>query len=498
LAKATEEAPVDATFLIKNPNFGRNNRNSSAWTMEASNKNLCGGKDENKCAESWHAVFTLSQKLENMPKGVYELTAQGFYGQDGSDNEHLPVFYANDATQTFQKRTGSENSMDLASQSFAKGLYKSEPIFFELASDGDITIGTKLEGNTALWCIWDNFQLKYYGPNASFAAIKNAAILAQLDELRKKAADLAEVVDFASAKTALDNALNSTADVDRTSETAINAAIVTLNGAIAEGDTYKKAKNALAHMKELTESTNFYTKESYDKYYSTWLAKYEDGTLTKDEANTLQDPTVVTTWHAQITVDDMLLSVWDTNPDFQDAPYYINTWSVEGDSDGSNFHVPFFEYWTGDGNSLETKTLTATVNGLEAGAYDVTAWVRVRMKNGAEAPAYGIEMQVNNGTPVDVAAGQQVGTTQFYLDNFTASGIVGADGVLTLKFNVAEDNNISWLSFKNVKYTGSSTDGISDVVRYKSGAVYNLNGQKVNKDLKPGLYIINGQKRVVK
>ena len=173
-----------------------------------------------------------------------------------------------------------------------------------------------------------------------------------------------------------------------------------------------------------------------------------------DEAdvNALQNPDKVTGWHDAISCDEFLLSVWDTNPNFQDAPYYINTWSTEGDNDGSNFRVPFFEYWTQDPNSLGERTLTATMTGLEPGNYEVSAWVRVRAKNGYEAPAYGITLQANDGEAVNVAAGKQIGTSQFYLDTFTAKGSVGADGVLKIKFIVAADNNISWLSFKNVKF----------------------------------------------
>jgi hypothetical protein len=82
----------------------------------------------------------------------------------------------------------------------------------------------------------------------------------------------------------------------------------------------------------------------------------------------------------------------------------------------------------------------------------VTAWVRVRAKNGYTAPAYGISLQANDGEAVDVAAGDQIGESQFYLKEFTARGTVAEDGVLKIQFNVAADNNISWLSFKNVKF----------------------------------------------
>ena len=169
LVNATLEEPLDATLLIEDHDFGRNNRYQDRWTMEAGNKNLSGGNNINNCAESWHSNFKLSQTITDAPAGIYTLTAQGFYGQDGTDNEHLPVFYANEATKTFPQKTGTENSMSMASESFSAGLYTIEPLVFELKEGETLTIGAKLEGNTSLWCIWDNFNLTYYGKNTTLA-----------------------------------------------------------------------------------------------------------------------------------------------------------------------------------------------------------------------------------------------------------------------------------------------------------------------------------------
>jgi len=166
LMNATEEAPMDATFLIMDPNFGRNNRFRDSWTMDAANQNLSGGEVSNFCAESWHSDFVLSQTLTDIPAGLYALTAQGFYRQDGDNNVNLPVFYANDATATFPVKDGAENSMVDASYSFSEGLYTIDPIYVKVEEGGSLTIGAKLEGNTALWCIWDNFVLTYFGPDA--------------------------------------------------------------------------------------------------------------------------------------------------------------------------------------------------------------------------------------------------------------------------------------------------------------------------------------------
>ncbi|UKK56284.1 hypothetical protein [Prevotella communis] len=451
LKEATAENPVDATFLITDHTFGRNHRNVSAWTNEGGAA-LTGGNSDKHDAEKFHGAFNVYQKLTKAPAGIYKFTAQGFYRQDGTDEENLPVFYANDVTSLFPVKTGAENSMADACTSFEAGLYAAEPIYVQVTEDGELTVGAKLETNASLWCIWDNFELFYYGNEATLEQVKNAAIIAELDELRTNASEKIEDAEVEAVKTALQDALTATAEVDKSDAEAIKTAIATLKAAVEKAEASLEAKAKLAKMKELIDATNVYTAEAKNAYYDQWVVKYNDGTITKTEANALQDPFLVTGWHANVTVDNFLLSAWDTNPDFQDAAYYINTWSNEGETDGSNFKVPFFEYWTNDDKSLAEKTLTATMNGLEAGNYDVTAWVRVRAKNGYEAPVTGITMQANDGEAVDVAAGDQVGESQFYMKEFTATGTVAEDGILKIKFNVAADNNISWLSFKNVKF----------------------------------------------
>ena len=458
LAAATEDKPMDATFMLLNPNFGRNNRNGNVWTMTANNQNLTGGfnsngneppLNDNQCAESWCSAFTLSQEIA-VPNGIYAMTAQAALTDyankyDGAD---YPVVYANDVTAPFNNMEGSDrgSNMKTLGVAFANGKYKVGPLFVEV-TDGKLTVGVK-GTRTDTWCIWDKFQLTYYGENADIANISGGAQAKELKELRQKATQLQNEVEIAAVKTGLSNALNETADVSGAE--AIKAAIATLKAAIDKGEASKIAKNVLPKMKELIDATNVYTQEAYDQYYGTWLAKYEAGTLTKTEASNLQDPSVTTGWHAQITVDNFLLSAWDTNPDFNNAAYYINSWSVEGDNDGTNFRVPFFEYFHDDGTTLGEKTLTATMNGLEPGEYTVSAWARVRVKDESQTSAYGITFQANDGTAVDVCDGDQ--TERFFLKEVSATGTVGDDGVLKIMFNVAADNNIHWLSFKNVKF----------------------------------------------
>ncbi|MBQ7443153.1 MAG: hypothetical protein IJS59_04705 [Bacteroidaceae bacterium] len=464
LATATADEPADATFLIHNPNFGRNNRwgknlstkndqvknadFDAVWTFDASNKDVAGD-NSNYCLESYHAVFTLSQVLTDVPNGIYSLTAQGFYRQDGTDEVNLPVFYANDETALFPVKTGTENSMTNASASFSQGLYTIDPIFFEV-TDGQITLGARLETNTGLWCIWDNFVLQYYGTDGDIAQLKFSAKLEQIATLRQQLETLN--ADVTQQTVNARNAELIATEVGST-EAEIDAVIAALTAAVAEARGYINAAAVLPQMKTLTESTNFYTAEALNTYYTQWQAKYDAGTLTAEEALALQNPFTTTGWHAAITCDDFLLSAWDTNPDFIDAPYYINTWSVEGKSDGTDFNTPFFEYFVADGESLGEKTLTATLTGLTPGTYNISAWVRVRAKNGVAATdATGITLSATGGEAVDVTEGDAVGTSQFNIGQYTATGIVGDDGELKATFTVAADNNISWLSFQNVKY----------------------------------------------
>lgn len=455
LANATATAPVDATFLITDHTFGRNHRYVNAWTNEG-NAALTGGNSNKHCAEKYHGAYNVYQTIANAPKGVYKLTAQGFYRQDGSDNEHLPVVYAQTETALFPVKTGTENSMADACTSFENGLYPIDPIYVELEEAGDLVVGTKLEDNTNLWVIWDNFELTYYGAEASLAEVKFSGLIAQVDALRAQAEELkANEAVPATAVAALETALAESETIDATEE-AYKTAIASLQTSVDAANVFVKASAILDKMKALVDETNVYTAEAYEEYYGQWVTKLEEGTITAEEVQALQDPSLGTGWHAAITVDNFLLSAWDTNPDFQDAPYYINTWSTEGDTDGSNFRVPFFEYWTGDGESLGEKTLTATITGLTPGNYAVKALARVRVKNGQtiseENPVTGITFVANEGEAVSVTDGAQVGTSQFYIKEVEATGTVAEDGILKIQFVVAAANNVSWLSFKNVKF----------------------------------------------
>ena len=438
VAGASVDNPIVTNFVV-NGTFDTNGV-VSPWktTTGAQNQTTATnqtGAFTGNFFENWNpSAYTgkIYQEIKNIPNGVYELSICAFVNTFDASCQYV---YANDA-KTYLT-TGAPTA------------YK---VVFEVTEN---TAEIGLEQTTAIanWMGIDNVSLTYYGAEASVNDVLFGSYIKTVEELRATATGLLTKVNDAT-KATLETALAGTETIESTIE-AYEAAISTLNTAINAAKPNADVKVAIDNYYDLMASTNVYTQEAYNTFKAiadAYLAKWEANELTEPVVN----PYTIQGWHAEVNYDDFLLSAWGTN-NF-DTNLYINTWSGEGENDGSNFKVPFFEYWTGDDQSLGATTKTATITGLAPNAYySVSAWVRVRIKNGATAPTYGITLSVGaDGTPVDVAAGTQVGASPFYIGEYTATGTTDANGTLTINFNVAADNNISWLSFKNVKYAGPS------------------------------------------
>lgn len=186
LADATEEEPMDATFLILDPNFSRNNRNQSAWTGDTFG---VGGDNTNTNAEKWGGnsqTFDISQTVE-APNGKYKLSWNGFYryNNTGDNTNDIAVAAHADGTEVINSfvyangksypltsiadETAAATLANLpfsqgdASAAFGQGLYAQSD--FVIVNDGKLTIGIKKTEHLGCdWTVWDNFELEYYGP----------------------------------------------------------------------------------------------------------------------------------------------------------------------------------------------------------------------------------------------------------------------------------------------------------------------------------------------
>lgn len=248
LANATQEVGVDATFLIKAANFNRGDaRNAENWVVseDCSNKNLSGGNNTNNCAESYHSTFTISQVLKNAPKGIYKMTAQGFYRQDQNSSnvdsvETVPVFFIGDVTAEVPAKTGTEDNMSKASDSFTSGLYTIDTITYAYNGEGDLVVGIKNETAHYQWIIFDNFRLTYFAAPLDKSALETAITDAKT---------AVEALTSENAKAYLNAAITAAETVVAEAKTQdeLDAAVTALNDKVAiakEADAYKFDKYA--------------------------------------------------------------------------------------------------------------------------------------------------------------------------------------------------------------------------------------------------------------
>ena len=136
--------------------------------------------------------------------------------------------------------------------------------------------------------------------------------------------------------------------------------------------------------------------------------------------------------------------------------FHINTWSGEGNSDGSAMTNPFIENWVNKGTAenpsyLGAGTFSYTLEGLTPGeVYYAQALIRSysELGNIPNGPNFFI-----NGIETDLSTEGTECTSGSAKGKFATMGAVatvGADGKITLGAVIAADANYNWVAFKNV------------------------------------------------
>ena len=172
LDNASENNPVDVTFLLGGVNFVRNcdgfENNPGAktksiaggWTYTVGGNNFAfcgpqGDKQTNTGCEMWNNTFDVNQTA-TVPNGKYYVTCDGF----GSAST---VIYANGSEKAFVM-TGSVNSHNFANALLNIASYKeggkSDVV---TVSDNTIKVGVKRSVTNGEWTVIDNFRLYCVG-----------------------------------------------------------------------------------------------------------------------------------------------------------------------------------------------------------------------------------------------------------------------------------------------------------------------------------------------
>ena len=441
-AQPTEGKVFDYTFKIADAAV-----TGTGWSAAgtASGQQYTDAPDNRYFDCGWNSTLNKSQKVESLPAGYYMLKAATRAKASEITDANV---YVNQENSALNKST--DNHRDGSTGGELGNGWGWTEVDFEVHATGDVTIGFYAKTTGQGWAGADDYHLYFKGnavDDETAAALKATVVSDKMNST------------IAAEQTAALNAFESEQTMENYG--ALEEAIAAAN---ASKNAYIAANEKLTAMKAIIDATNVYTAEALDTYYTTPKSKYEDNSLTDEEAEALQNPSTQTDWHAAITVDNFLLSAWNSAPNFdgENSPYYINTWSTEGNTDGSGMTTPFFEYYvdyTAEGKLAE-RTLTATVTGVTPGVYSVDVLVRISKNAGEETTVSGITLDINGGEATDLCTGEKDANARFY-GTFRAIGTVGEDGVLNININVAEDNNAHWLAFKNVKYavfTGATTE----------------------------------------
>ena len=497
---AKNYASTDLSSLINPSGF-----TFSAWR---------NGSNPNKTAvELYQGTGTFTQTLTGLKQGIYKVTFHGFERNGsnadqvtlGNNGYELTTTYLDANGQTVQfpswysdrASDGNPNGISEAINLFNQGKYEASTYAY-VGEDGTLDLKVVAPSFKNLhWVMFNNWGLQYYTEGISEEE-SQAAI--------EKARDLLEYKQEATVQEALNQAL--AAFIENHSIDHYNALSAAITAAETSANAYKDAIVALEGMKKLMENEQAVSAEGLTEYkaaYETAWGKYDEGTLTTAEASGLENPYKIYGWHTvNLAFDKYLCSGWDTNPNYVNAPYYINTWSVEGETDGSEFKVPFYEYFVGSG-SLAARTMVATIPVEDAEyQYEVSLWVRGQQdgSNTIDPSAITFTTNKTEENAESLEGGDESLVAGYIFKEVKVLADPDENGQITLNINVGENSNIHWLSWKNVKVTKTSTPtGVkaieNNTTSTVNGTVYNLAGQKLN-GMQKGLNIQNGKKVLVK
>ena len=433
-AQPTADHVFDYTFKIADAAV-----TGTGWsaTGTASGQQYTEAPDNRYFDCGWNTSLNKNQEVASLPAGYYTMKAATRAKASEVTSANIYV----NQTRTELNRSTDNHRDGSTGGELGNGWGWTE-VDFELRAAGNVTVGFYAQTTGQGWAGADDFHL-YYKGNAVDDDTAEALIATVVSgKMNSTVADAqaSALSTFESAQTIENYAAL---------ETAIAAASASKNA-------YTQLKAELDKVPGGLGTTNVYTADSYAAQYTDVLTAYTEETISTDDANAYAYGERVTG-----AMPAIMLSSWKVGETaaLTDGSLYMNTWSTEGNSDGSEMTTPFYEYWIADANALAAKTFTATVEGLTSGTnYLVTAKVRVRQQNEQEKADDDVTIQINDGEVVNAADGTQSSVrTEMYYKTVRATGTADGEGKLAIKVVVKDGNHVSWLAFKDVHYSEVTT-----------------------------------------
>lgn len=197
--EAVEKGYGDLTPLIENADFSEG---ANHWVRYPEFTQANG-----QVAEFWNTSFYMSQWLENLPNGKYELSVQSYYRYGSINNasrthsngtEELNAFLFANADSTpimsiFDSSTEGHftlspytypDNVAQANQAFnTDGLYTNK--LQTTVVDGTLSFGIyNYNSVNSDWCCFDNFRLTYLGPDTRISGVEQGRAAAAVYNLQ--------------------------------------------------------------------------------------------------------------------------------------------------------------------------------------------------------------------------------------------------------------------------------------------------------------------------
>ncbi len=263
LETATENAPQDASYLIKSPNFSQR-EDVGAWKFTNTSIWGRGGNHPDFAIESYNNTSaTVEQTVTGLPAGTYELKVQAFYRDGNFDTQanilanggqarQLATLYAGTKSALIQNVYGGSDKVpgvgrssavgympdgiDDACLYFQSGLYWATLDEIVVGQDGTMTIGARKTEklNDGDWMVLDNFRLIYKGAGIDLSGVK-ADLLTKITEANDILNNLGMPLSFlTTAATEGQDAYDNSSDADEivAATNALQTAINQVNAAI--------------------------------------------------------------------------------------------------------------------------------------------------------------------------------------------------------------------------------------------------------------------------
>ena len=453
LSNATEDKPIDATFLIKNAYFAKGNgrivakgadlTNSPSW-KGTTLTDLWGYDSGNE--DACYAVEQYGKQFDNyqiltVPNGKYFMTAKGFYR-----GSVAPYIYANSEKCNLKVKgdIGGDNITNGA-KAMVGNDYLLDGVTVTV-TDGTLRVGVKSDAWME-WCVFDDFQLVYYGVPGVSEAKK---------DLDAKAEQAQAIVSRAEATpgaiAALNAAISAAQSVEMTEE-AIQTAMANL---IAAMDVANATIAPYASLKALKETCITYAAESYsnvetESVRTDFNTAINTATTEGDAATTIDVLNSVYNTLDKARQEYTKLAIPTTGNNF-DMTFLMTNPQVTSATGWTNGGTANSQQYTGapDNTYLDfyqvTRDMHQVVPGLPAGTYYVKAATRAH----ADVPVGYIYVQNGeNKVQQDVhKAGNSGNTLGNGWDWTTTNAVAVTDGQLTIGF-YAECGTGQWVGADN-------------------------------------------------